>query len=70
MNADYIIDSFVSDVSVVEMMTSIVEAKRQMAYRTSAALQPVARPSELCPVGVLRIDGTSIGGAVVAAAFH
>ncbi len=43
------------------MMEMPIEAKRQMAHRTSAALQPIARPSELYPVGVALADSVVVG---------
>ena len=46
------------EMAMVEMP---IEAKRQMAHRTSAALKPVARPSELRPVSVALADRVVVG---------
>ena len=66
MNTPDICGRFAPDGFVMDVMELIIPAQRQPAHGTATALEAVARPSELRPMGVAHTNGLAIGGAMAA----
>ena len=62
----YIGKRLFAEVLIVRMVQFPIEAQWQMAHSAQTALKAVARPPELCPVGVTLADSVVVGWRVPA----